>query len=88
VLTDAALEGKVDRLRGLKENVIIGKLIPAATGLKRYRQLEIEAVQRSPALLEFQLDEAFSEVDDEGLDVIEDGGTYSFDPEFEEQTEI
>ena len=32
VLTDAALEGKVDRLRGLKENVIIGKLIPAATG--------------------------------------------------------
>ena len=33
VLTDAALEGKVDRLRGLKENVIIGKLIPAATGL-------------------------------------------------------
>jgi DNA-directed RNA polymerase subunit beta' len=88
VLTDAALEGKVDRLRGLKENVIIGKLIPAATGLKRYRQLEIEAVQRSPALLEFQLDEAFSDVDDEGLDLIEDGGTYSFDPEFEEQTEL
>jgi DNA-directed RNA polymerase subunit beta' len=88
VLTDAALEGKVDRLRGLKENVIIGKLIPAATGLKRYRQLEIEAVQRSPALLEFQLDEAFAEVDDEGLDVLEDGGTYSFDPEFEEQTDL
>ncbi len=42
VLTDAALEGKVDRLLGLKENVIIGKLIPAATGLKRYRTLEIE----------------------------------------------
>jgi DNA-directed RNA polymerase subunit beta' len=37
VLTDAALEGKVDHLRGLKENVIIGKLIPAATGLRRYR---------------------------------------------------
>ena len=37
VLTDAALEGKIDRLAGLKENVIIGKLIPAATGLKRYR---------------------------------------------------
>src|SRR2546423_371792 len=37
VLTDAAIEGKVDRLLGLKENVIIGKLIPAATGLKRYR---------------------------------------------------
>jgi DNA-directed RNA polymerase subunit beta' len=41
VLTDAAIEGKVDRLLGLKENVIIGKLIPAATGLKRYRNIEI-----------------------------------------------
>jgi DNA-directed RNA polymerase subunit beta' len=39
VLTDAALKGKVDNLRGLKENVIIGKLIPAGTGLKQYRQL-------------------------------------------------
>jgi DNA-directed RNA polymerase subunit beta' len=39
VLTDAAIEGKVDNLAGLKENVIIGKLIPAATGLPRYRQL-------------------------------------------------
>ena len=41
VLTDASIEGKIDRLVGLKENVIIGKLIPAATGLKRYRQIEI-----------------------------------------------
>ena len=45
VLTDAALEGKVDRLLGLKENVIIGKLIPAATGLKHYRNLEIEPAE-------------------------------------------
>jgi DNA-directed RNA polymerase subunit beta' len=45
VLTDAALEGKRDRLLGLKENVIIGKLIPAATGLKRYRSVEIEPVE-------------------------------------------
>ena len=45
VLTDAALEGKVDRLLGLKENVIIGKLIPAATGLKHYRSLEIEPTE-------------------------------------------
>ncbi|MDQ3719454.1 MAG: DNA-directed RNA polymerase subunit beta' [Actinomycetota bacterium] len=45
VLTDAALEGKTDRLYGLKENVIIGKLIPAATGLKRYRRLEIEPTE-------------------------------------------
>jgi DNA-directed RNA polymerase subunit beta' len=41
VLTDAAIEGKTDRLMGLKENVIIGKLIPAATGLRDYRQIEI-----------------------------------------------
>jgi DNA-directed RNA polymerase subunit beta' len=42
VLTDAALEGKRDRLVGLKENVIIGKLIPAATGLKHYRSIVVE----------------------------------------------
>jgi DNA-directed RNA polymerase subunit beta' len=45
VLTDAALEGKTDKLAGLKENVIIGKLIPAATGLKHYRRLEIEPTE-------------------------------------------
>ena len=39
VLTDAAIEGKVDHLFGLKENVIIGQLIPAGTGLKRYKDL-------------------------------------------------
>ncbi|TML35699.1 MAG: DNA-directed RNA polymerase subunit beta', partial [Actinobacteria bacterium] len=48
VLTDAALEGKTDRLLGLKENVIIGKLIPAATGLRRYRLLEIEPTEPIP----------------------------------------
>ena len=41
VLTDAAIEGKIDRLNGLKENVIIGKLIPASTGLRAYRRIEI-----------------------------------------------
>ena len=39
VLTDASVKGKVDHLRGLKENVIIGKLIPAGTGLRQYREL-------------------------------------------------
>ncbi len=48
MLTDAALEGKIDRLNGLKENVIIGKLIPAATGLKRYRRIEIEPAEPLP----------------------------------------
>ncbi|MBR1873932.1 MAG: DNA-directed RNA polymerase subunit beta' [Eubacterium sp.] len=41
VLTEAAIKGKVDPLVGLKENVIIGKLIPAGTGMKRYRNIEI-----------------------------------------------
>ena len=42
VLTEAAVSGKVDILRGLKENVIMGRLIPAGTGLKKYRGLQIE----------------------------------------------
>lgn len=41
VLTDAAIKGKVDPLLGLKENVIIGKLIPAGTGLSRYRNISV-----------------------------------------------
>ena len=42
VLTEAAIKGKVDHLVGLKENVIIGKLIPAGTGLKRYRDIQLD----------------------------------------------
>ena len=42
VLTDAAIKGKVDPLLGLKENVIIGKLIPAGTGMARYRRIQVE----------------------------------------------
>ena len=49
VLTDASIEGKVDNLLGLKENVIIGKLIPAATGLKKYRTIEIGPSEKVPA---------------------------------------
>ena len=41
VLTDAAIKGKVDPLLGLKENVIIGKLIPAGTGMKRYTDINL-----------------------------------------------
>ena len=43
VLTDAAIKGKIDPLAGLKENVIIGKLIPAGTGLKKYKDVVIDA---------------------------------------------
>ena len=45
VLTEAAISGKIDRLRGLKENVIIGKLIPAGTGLDYYQKLRDEALR-------------------------------------------
>jgi DNA-directed RNA polymerase subunit beta' len=48
VLTDASIEGKVDHLLGLKENVIIGKLIPAATGLKKYRTIDIGSSEKVP----------------------------------------
>jgi DNA-directed RNA polymerase subunit beta' len=43
VLTEAAIKGKIDPLLGLKENVIIGKLIPAGTGMSRYRDIEVKA---------------------------------------------
>ena len=48
VLTDAAIKGKVDPLVGLKENVIIGKLIPAGTGMSRYRNLEVVETNKKP----------------------------------------
>ena len=61
VLTDAAIKGKVDHLVGLKENVIIGKLIPAGSGLAVYRDFETnEDVQRTP-----------EEPEDDGVDLSE-----------------
>ncbi len=58
VLTDAAVKGKVDTLEGLKENVIIGKLIPAGTGLARYRNISaIPVVPANMALLNETVDE-------------------------------
>lgn len=47
VLTDAAINGRSDSLRGLKENVIIGKLIPAGTGLERYRNIRVEPTEEA-----------------------------------------
>ncbi|SSC22811.1 DNA-directed RNA polymerase subunit beta', partial [Klenkia terrae] len=49
VLTDAAIQGKSDSLRGLKENVIIGKLIPAGTGISRYRNITVEPTEEARA---------------------------------------
>ena len=50
VLTEAAIKGKVDNLLGLKENVIIGKLIPAGTGMECYRSVEIDKAEDSPVI--------------------------------------
>ena len=51
VLTDAAINGKSDSLLGLKENVIIGKLIPAGTGLSRYRDVRVEPTEEAKAAM-------------------------------------
>jgi DNA-directed RNA polymerase subunit beta' len=59
VLTEAAIEGKVDGLRGLKENVIMGKLIPAGTGMHIYRDVELEP-DDSIAQTEEEMEEEFS----------------------------
>jgi DNA-directed RNA polymerase subunit beta' len=48
VLTQAAIEGKIDFLRGLKENVIMGRLIPAGTGIAHYRNLRLVAESLAP----------------------------------------
>jgi DNA-directed RNA polymerase subunit beta' len=49
VLTEAAIQGKRDKLTGLKENVIMGRLIPAGTGLSRYMRMEIESEEAEEA---------------------------------------
>ncbi|HEX7083389.1 MAG TPA: DNA-directed RNA polymerase subunit beta' [Gaiellaceae bacterium] len=85
VLTDASIEGKVDRLLGLKENVIIGKLIPAATGLKRYRTIEIspsepivrEAYERDTLL------QALEEIGQDGGPL--DFGTFGGEPDLNDE---
>ena len=62
VLTDAAIKGKVDELKGLKENVILGKLIPAGTGAKGYSDIEIELSK------EYMGDEPSEVLEDEFID--------------------
>src|SRR5437899_12696373 len=52
LLTEAAIQGKVDYLRGLKENVIIGHLIPAGTGMPVYRQLRLESEKQAAEIVE------------------------------------
>ena len=57
VLTDAAIKGKVDHLVGPMENVIIGKLIPAGTGMKRYRNVRIDTTLADAGALDLNLPE-------------------------------
>ena len=63
MLTEAAIKGKVDSLIGLKENVIIGKLIPAGTGMKRYRDTRLSTdenlLSRLAAEKELRFDDGF-----------------------------
>ncbi len=69
VLTEAAIKGKIDPLVGLKENVIIGKLIPAGTGMKRYRNVHLDTEYQQD---EEELDLTEEEDDDDLLDLEED----------------
>ncbi|MBE5879030.1 MAG: DNA-directed RNA polymerase subunit beta' [Lachnospiraceae bacterium] len=62
VLTEAAIKGKVDPLIGLKENVIIGKLIPAGTGMRRYRDVKIASTVQKPSQDEFYMDDENDEI--------------------------
>ncbi|MCW1249938.1 DNA-directed RNA polymerase subunit beta' [Acaricomes phytoseiuli] len=66
VLTQAAMEGKSDPLLGLKENVIIGKLIPAGTGLPRYTDISVEPTEEAKANL-FTAPSGFSDFDYAGI---------------------
>ena len=86
VLTEAAIKGKVDHLVGLKENVIIGKLIPAGTGLKRYRDIQLDTgmPEEIPAESE-ETAEALPE--DEELLTMDDADEEILDDVDEEPTE-
>ena len=64
VLTEAAIKGKVDPLIGLKENVIIGKLIPAGTGMKRYRSVKLDTDTMDEYMLSEDLDSEGSYMDE------------------------
>jgi DNA-directed RNA polymerase subunit beta' len=72
VLTQAAIEGKVDFLRGLKENVIMGRLIPAGTGISKYRSARLlieepeEVLEQPIEEIEDEAEEAFDEVEKSG----------------------
>ena len=73
VLTEAAIKGKNDKLEGLKENVIIGKLIPAGTGMKRYRSIGLDYGVNEPIIEAYReaQKEAMMEEDDDFEEIAE-----------------
>ena len=83
VLTEAAIKGKVDPLIGLKENVIIGKLIPAGTGMKRYRNTVLDTDNNLMGTISFEEDELY----DDGLDFQEEPEDDDMELEAEELDE-
>ena len=89
VLTDAAINGKVDPLIGLKENVIIGKLIPAGTGMKRYQNVELDTAAAYDEIEESD-DEVlrFTEDSDETLDFTENVDTLDADVEVSDDADV
>ena len=66
MLTEASISGKIDYLRGLKENVIMGRLIPAGTGLEYYRNVELISEEPEPVIedVPMELDENGLPIDD------------------------
>ena len=83
VLTEAAIKGKVDPLIGLKENVIIGKLIPAGTGMKRYRDVRLNSTMPEPEVKVEDIAEELTE-DEE----IKDNEMITMDEELPEDEEF
>jgi len=100
VLTDAAIKGKIDPLVGLKENVILGKLIPAGTGMKEYRDIRLntdnEVIERPYTMDDEYRDSiAASDVNDDDTNLLNtaaddfvDDGFDDFDDEFLDDEEL
>ena len=78
VLTDAAIKGKIDKLQGLKENVIIGRLIPAGTGVVEYANIEVELSDEM----------AEEEIEAEKEEVVNDNDSYNDEIDEEVTTEV
>jgi DNA-directed RNA polymerase subunit beta' len=88
VLTEAAIKGKVDPLIGLKENVIIGKLIPAGTGMKRYRSVKLDSDTPDEYMLSEDLEGEGSYLEEyDSFDYSEEGYNEEeyFEDEFDEE---